>query len=214
MDKNAIPKWNMKVSTYTLLSEHVYLYYRNSPQACRKGEKQSLKDMIEIMQPDHNNFNEASMDSFDRFQSVQNTFRMENGKLVLQRHPFTEDWVPARKREKAAEILSGKFVTYCAFAGKTVVGVILLLPEMNNRRLIIDSFHVSREFRRRGIGRKLFEAAADYAGRRGAEALYASCCSAEETIRFYMAMGFKPSEHPIPSCVEEEPFDIQMECRL
>ena len=46
------------------------------------------------------------------------------------------------------------------------------------------------------------------------EGHYASCCSAEETIDFYKAMGFRLSEHPIPSCVEDEPFDIQMECRL
>lgn len=174
----------------------------------------SMKDMIEIRQPDTGNFNETSMDSFDRFQTVQNTYRLENGKLILQHHPFTETWSPERKREKAAEILSGEFVPYCAFAGDKAVGEILLLPEMDNERVIIDSFHVSREFRRQGIGRMLFKAAADYARSRGAKALYASCCSAEETIRFYMAMGFKPSDDPIPSCVEKEPFDIQMECSL
>lgn len=173
-----------------------------------------MKDRIEILQPDRRNFNEASMDAFDRFQRVENTFRMEEGRLVLKRQPFTEDWTIARKREKAAEIRSGRYTAYCAFAGDTVVGAILLLPEMDNGRMIIDSFHVSRSFRRRGIGRRLFEAAADHARRCGAEALYASCCSAEETIRFYLAMGFRPSEHPIQTCVEEEPFDIQMECRL
>ena len=77
-----------------------------------------------------------------------------------------------------------------------------------------DRFHVSREFRRRGIGRRLVETVADYARSRGASALYASCCSAEETIDFYKAMGFILSEHPISSCVEEEPFDIQMERKL
>lgn len=168
-------------------------------------------EIIEIKQADRNNFNEASLDSFDRYQEVQNTFRMEDGKLVLQRNPFTEDWTTERKREKAAEILSGKYVPFCAFSGDTVVGEILLLPEMDHGRVIIDSFHVSREARRRGIGRRLFETAADYAVSRGAEALYASCCSSEETIRFYTAMGFRPSEHPIQACVEAEPFDIQME---
>ena len=88
------------------------------------------------------------------------------------------------------------------------------VPELHENRLIIDSFHVSRAFRRCGIGRRLVETAADYARGRGARALYASCCSAKETIAFYRAMGFGLSEHPIPSCVEEEPFDIQMECRL
>ena len=170
--------------------------------------------MIEIKQADRNNFTESSMDSFDRYQEVQNVFRMENGKLVLKKQPFTETWSPEQRRKKAEEILSGRYITFCAFDGDAVVGEIMLIPELNENRLIIDSFHVSYEFRRCGIGRRLIETAADYARGRGASALYASCCSAEETIDFYKAMGFRLSEHPIPSCVEEEPFDIQMECSI
>ena len=172
------------------------------------------KNKIEIKQADRNNFCETSMDSFDRFQEVQNVWRMENGRFVLKFQPFTETWSPERRREKAAEVLSGEYITFCAFDGDTVVGEIMLIPELNENRLIIDSFHVSHAFRRCGIGRRLLETAADYARARGASALYASCCSAEETVAFYRAMGFRPSEHPIPSCVEEEPFDIQMERRL
>ena len=170
--------------------------------------------MIEIKQADRNNFCETSMDSFDRFQEVQNVWRTENGRLVLKFHPFTETWSPELRRKKAGEILSGRYITFCAFEGAAVVGEIMLIPELNEDRLIIDSFHVSRAFRRRGIGRRLVETAADYAIGRGASTLYASCCSAVETIGFYKAMGFRLSEHPIPSCAEDEPFDIQMECSL
>ena len=172
------------------------------------------ENMIEIKQADRNNFCETSMDSFDRFQEVQNVWRIENGRLVLKFQPFTETWSPEQRRKKAGEILSGRFITFCAFEGDAVVGEIMLIPELNENRLIIDSFHVSRGFRRCGIGRRLIETAADYARSRGACALYASCCSAEETIDFYKAMGFRPSEHPILFFVEDEPFDIQMECRL
>ena len=172
------------------------------------------ENMIEIKQADRNNFCESSMDSFDRFQEVQNVWRLENGRLVLKFQPFTETWSPERRRKKAGEILSGKFITFCAFEKDAVVGEIMLNPELNENRLIIDSFHVSRAYRRHGSGRRLVETAADYARGRGASALYASCCSAEETIAFYRAMGFRPSEHPIPSRVEDEPFDIQMECEL
>ena len=172
------------------------------------------ENMVEIKQAGRNNFYETSMDSFDRFQEVQNVWRTENGRLVLIFQPFTETWSPERRRKKAGEILSGRYITFCAFEGDAVVGEIMLIPELNENRLIIDSFHVSREFRRCGIGRRLVETVADYARGRGASALYASCCSAEETIAFYKAMGFRPSEHPILFFVEDEPFDIQMECRL
>jgi len=170
--------------------------------------------MIEIKRADRNNFRETSMDSFDRFQDVKKVWRTENGGFILKYQPFTETWSPKQRRKKAGEILSGRYITFCAFDGDRVVGEIMLVPELNENRLIIDSFHVSREFRRQGIGRQLVETAADYARGRGASALYASCCSAEETIAFYKAMGFRPSDRPIPSCVEDEPFDIQMECKL
>ena len=172
------------------------------------------ENMIEIKRANRNNFCETSMDAFDRSQEVQNVWRMKNGRLVLKFRPFTETWSPEQRRKKAGEILSGRFITFCAFEGDAVVGEIMLIPELNEGRLIIDSFHVSRPFRRCGIGRRLVETAAEYARGRGALALYASCCSAEETIDFYRAMGFQLSEHPIPSRVEDEPFDIQMELRL
>lgn len=173
-----------------------------------------MESNIEIKQVDRSNFTERSMDSFDRYQEIRYVFRVENSKLALKKQPFTETWSAERRREKAAEILSGKHITFCAFDSDSVVGEIMLNPEQNENRLIIDSFHVSREYRRHGIGRRLIETARGYAESHGAEALYASCCSAEETIRFYTAMGFKLSEHPIPSRVEDEPYDIQMECRI
>ncbi len=92
------------------------------------------------------------------------------------------------------------------------MGKIMLLPQLNEGRLVIDSFHVSADRRRQGIGRALFEAAKKETLKRGTRALYASCRSAEETISFYLAMGFRLSPDPIPACTEEEPFDLQMEC--
>lgn len=160
------------------------------------------------------NFNRESLNDFDRFQVVNNIYKLVDGRLVLAFHPFTETWSPERKHEKADEILSGEYITYCAFDDERVVGEIMIVPELNQNRLIIDSFHVSGDFRRQGVGRALFQTVAEKAREMGAEALYMSACSAEETIRFYLAMGCKPSENPIPEYAEAEPFDIQMECKL
>ena len=110
--------------------------------------------------------------------------------------------------------MSGRYIAYGAFEDGAVVGLIMLRPGLNMGRMMIDSFHVSTEHRRRGIGRALFEAVRKEAAGRGANALYASACSAQETVDFYMAMGFAVSKAPIPSCVAEEPWDIQMECEF
>lgn len=170
--------------------------------------------MIRIELASRNNFSIEALDSFDRFQKVVNVFRMDGGKLVLVYNPFSEDWTYERKREKAEEILSGEYITFCAYDSERVVGEIMLVPVLNRGRMIVDSFHVSRDCRRLGIGRMLFEAASNEAVKHGAEALYISACSAEETINFYLAMGCYPSKAPIEEYAEEEPFDIQMEYKL
>ena len=169
---------------------------------------------MEIKLVDSNNFTRDSLKGFQRYQEVKNVYRLQNGNLTLVYNPFTEDWDAARLIEKAEEILSGRYVTYCAYEGNRVVGEIMLNPRLNKGRLIIDSFHVSGDYRRRGIGRALFEAARQEALKRGAHALYASCCSSEETINFYSAMGFRFSPDPIPSFAAAEPYDLQMECKI
>ena len=174
----------------------------------RKGEP------VEIQLATKDNFARDSLRDFRRHQVVTRVFRLQEGRMTLADAPFTDDWDAARRVEKAEEILSGRFVTYCAFDGDRVVGEIMLIPRPDKGRLIIDSFHVSEDYRRRGIGSALLEAARREAQKRGARALYASCCPAEETIRFYTAMGFCPSPDPISSCVEDEPYDLQMECEI
>lgn len=170
--------------------------------------------MITIQKADKNNFHPDSMDAFSRWQMVTNVYRLHDGQLCLEHQPFTEDWSAERKREKAAEILNGAYITICAFELDRVLGAIMLIPQLNDGRMIVHSFHVSADQRRRGLGRMLFDAARDEARSRGAAALYISACSSQETIDFYLAMGCCLSMHPIPEMVDDEPWDIQLEYHL
>ena len=81
---------------------------------------------------------------------------------------------------------------------------------LNGGRMIVESLHVSREFRHRGLGRALFERALGEARARGASCLYISACSSRETIAFYRAMGCVLADQVIPELAEEEPFDLQL----
>lgn len=170
--------------------------------------------MLTIQKADQSNFQPDSLDDFSRFQTVTNVYRLQGGQLVLVHQPFTEDWSPERKREKAAEVLSGSFITFCAFEHRRVLGCIMLVPELNKGRMIVHSFHVSADQRRRGLGRRLFEAAKAEARNHQASALYISACSSEETIRFYLSIGCHLSPNPILAMVEDEPWDIQLEYDL
>lgn len=170
--------------------------------------------MTEIKKTDKTNFGLYSLDDFIRFQNVTFVYRLNSGGFIKQYAPFTEDWTPVRRREKAAEICGGRFITYCAFDNDRVIGEIMLIPELNAGRMIVDSFHVSGDYRRRGIGRLLFNAAKCEATKRHAVSLYISACSSVETIDFYMAMGCRLSGSPIEFYVKDEPCDIQLECEL
>lgn len=169
---------------------------------------------MEIVLLDRHNFSRESLETFSREQVVKNVYRWSGGTLQLVFHPFTETWPPERKDEKAREILAGDHITYGALENGRVVGILMLVPELDGRRMIIDSFHVSADKRRQDIGRALLAAAREKAALCGAEALYVSACSAQETVDFYRAMGFAVSGRPIRSYAEEEPWDIQMECAL
>ena len=105
-----------------------------------------------------------------------------------------------------------------AIAEQQVIGYVLLngVAGSTHQLLKLDSFHVSEPYRRRGIGRHLFDLACGEARRRGYRGLYISACSARETQAAYRAYGCVPApmEEIDPASAAEEPCDIQMICLL
>ena len=75
-------------------------------------------------------------------------------------------------------------------------------------------FQVSEEYRRQGVGRKLFSMACEEARRLGADKLYISAHSSKESQAAYRALGCSFAEEINEEVAAEEPFDIQMEYRL
>lgn len=134
--------------------------------------------------------------------------------------PFTDDWT-----EKDYETLvsclkntvnTGGFVI-AAFYRNALKGFASVESSLfggENRYLDLTSIHVSEDMRGRGIGRKLFMAAAKWAGQKGARKLYISSHSAVETQAFYQAMGCVEAQEYNREHVEREPYDCQLEYRL
>ena len=156
----------------------------------------------------------TALDSFVRTQPVTQVYRKADGEYGLVACPFTDDWSPERKREKAAELTGGDLIAYGAFDNGKLIGFIGLQKNLLGRRMIVDTLHVSAPYRGHGLGKKLFLRGIAEAKKRGAEELYISACSSKETISFYQAMGAVVTDRPIPQMVEEEPFDIQMVRKL
>ena len=152
----------------------------------------------------------TALDPFIRTQRVTQVYRKIDGEYRLTACPFTDDWSAERKRKKAAQLTRGDLIAYGAFANGELIGFLGLQKELHNRRMIVDTLHVSAPFRGYGIGTQLFLCGISEAKKRGAEELYISACSSKETVAFYRAMGAEITDRPIPEMAAEEPFDIQM----
>ena len=168
--------------------------------------------MIKIELLSEANFNLESLDSYNRKQDVNKVYRKIDGEYKLIEHRYTEDWDLNKKRSVAKQISSDEYITYLAIENDEVVGFIGLKKELIESYMILDMMQVSAACRGQGIGRKLFDSGKEEARKAGAEALYISACSSEETIAFYKAMGAELADCPIKEIAEEEPYDLQMIC--
>lgn len=168
--------------------------------------------MIQIELLSETNFCMESLDSYNRKQEVNRVYRRTGGDYTLVECKYTEEWDLDKKRSVAKQISRDAYISYIALENDKVVGFIGLLRQLNGPYMILDMMQVSSECRGQGIGRRLFEAGKDEARKNGAEALYISACSSEETIAFYRAMGSDLASNPIKEIAEEEPFDLQLIC--
>ncbi|SDL84826.1 Acetyltransferase (GNAT) domain-containing protein [Paenibacillus jilunlii] len=158
------------------------------------------------------------LDSFNRFQRVTRVWRTVEGERQLVDAPFIDNWDAATKNEIIAEDFhrclhyGGKVI--CAVHNGQIAAFAALLRELfGSSRQYADlmQLHVSTDFRHAGLGRSLFMMAAQQAEAWGAQKLYISAHSAEETQAFYRAMGCVDAVEINAHHVALEPFDIQME---
>lgn len=158
--------------------------------------------------------------SFDRRQQVTLCRRRIGVTWRMVSCPFVDDWTEEQYLQQIRDLqttirgggavfgafLDGVLKGFAAVAGKP------LGPGDVYRDLL--SLHVSADCRGRGMGRMLFEQAAQWAREDGAEKLYISAHSAQETQAFYAAMGCVDTQWPSPEHVALEPFDCQLEYSL
>lgn len=157
---------------------------------------------------------------FIRRQVVVKCWRREGERWVIKEDPFVDDW----SEEDYGKLISclkntvrtGGFV-YAAFCGGALKGFVSVEAGLfggEQGYLDLSSIHVSEDMRGRGIGKTLFLAAKEWAGKQGAKKLYISAHSAVESQAFYRAMGCVEAQVYHSGHVEEEPYDCQLECSL
>lgn len=157
--------------------------------------------------------------TIDRREVIENIYRLEAGELRLESHNFDVPGWPPDKALTTTPLLNESFDRgakfFGAFDAGALVGVAVVDTLWRGPRrdlLQLELLHVSRDYRARGVGSRLFEQARDFARARGARGLYISATPTENTIRFYQRRGSMLLETPDPELYALEPEDIHLEC--
>lgn len=153
----------------------------------------------------------------DRSESIDYIYEMKDGDL-LERPAFHEcptwDTEVLREIEErfTYEILNGG-TGVGAFDGEMLVGFGVLAHQfrgVNQDQLQVDLMYVSRNYRRRGIGKEVLNRLSVVAKSRGAKQLYISSTETRSAVFFYKSMGSKITNEVDVELFQKEPYDIHM----
>lgn len=163
------------------------------------------------------NFSVTSLDGFERRQSVERCWRKVNGEYALLPVKYIEDWTVEEKRALARRMLDGVLqggVLFGAEADGRIIGFAYVdraLFGSGKQYCDLAEFYVSAPFRNMGIGKRLFMLACGAAAEFGAQKLYISAHSAEDSIAAYKKLGCVFATEINVRFAEKEPCDLQLE---
>jgi len=157
----------------------------------------------------------------DRSEVIERMASVVDGALVWRRERHgLRGWPPGELERNRLNLL-GCFDhggdLWGAFDGEALVGAAALECRPIGRardRLQLPFLHVGAGHRGRGLGRTLFERAAERARTLGARRLYVSATPSENTLRFYLGRGCRLAEEPDPDLLALEPEDVHLELVL
>jgi GNAT superfamily N-acetyltransferase len=97
-----------------------------------------------------------------------------------------------------------------AFDAETLAGVAIYAPQLAPGMAQLAVLHVSRSYRRKGVGSLLTREVARLARADGARRLYVSATPTGAPVEFYQSHGFLPTDAPNQALFALEPDDIHM----
>jgi predicted N-acetyltransferase YhbS len=156
--------------------------------------------------------------SIDRAERIERVYVWRSGRMLLvpQRHDV-KGW-PSGEPEKYGPILLDCFdhggTFYGAFEAGTLVGAAALEGRFIGRRgdrLQLKFLHVARSHRGTGLGGRLFAKLVEVARQLGARQLYISATTSENTVRFYLNRGCRPTDEIDAALFAIEPEDLHLE---
>ena len=172
-----------------------------------------MSDEIHYQRLNADNFTNHSLDDFVRRQTVTECWRKINNDWKLVPNVYQENWSQVQCREIAEDVVHYINLDQTGF-GAFDGDVSHRIFGVKARYVQLVCLQITEEYRRRGIGRKLFSLACDEARQLGADKLYISAHSSKESQAAYRALGCTLAEEVNEELAAAEPFDVQMEYRL
>lgn len=157
----------------------------------------------------------------DRREITENVYYLREGTLVLEAEYYDMSGWPPGEPELYTPILYDCFdrggTFYSAFEGSKMVGAVVLESKFigqDRDQLQLKFLHVSNGYRKKGLGRTLFEKAVERARELGARRLYISATPSENTVNFYLHLGCEVTREVDQKLFDLEPEDIHLEYEI
>jgi GNAT superfamily N-acetyltransferase len=157
----------------------------------------------------------------DRSETIDLIYQCKNGFLeeIMAGHECS-NWVEDDYMEIISRYeheLKNGGTAFGAYKGDKLVGFGVLANKFRGKeynQLQIDLMYVTREYRRQGIGSRIFNALSKAAIEKGAELLYISSTETESAVKFYSSHDSRITSEVDEELFEKEPNDIHMIKRL
>ena len=156
----------------------------------------------------------------DRSERITQQYVAEDGRLTLIDVDIdASPWggpreAPVQRYIDQWRPLLDRGVMLGAFDDDHLAGFAIYTPPGARDFAQFSVLHVSRLYRRTGIGRLLADEVLALARGNGATRLYVSATPTRGTVDFYMSCGFEPLATPDPELFALEPDDIHLDMRL
>lgn len=157
--------------------------------------------------------------TIDRSEVIDHIYYYDQGTLVLKPEHYNLDGWPPGETEATTPMLIDCFARggwfYGLFDDERLIGAAILDSQWLGRernRLQLKFLHVSKSYRKQGLGRRLFALAQAEARERGAQRLYISAAPSKNTVDFYQRLGCVLTREVEPDLFALEPKDIHLEC--
>ena len=159
--------------------------------------------------------------TIDRSEVIHHVYYCESGTLVLKPEYYEVDGWPPGKAETHTPLLIDCFAGggwfYGLFDDAKLIGAAILDGRFIGRKqdqLQLTFLHVSKAYRKQGLGKRLLTLAKTEARERGAKRLYISATPSENTVDFYRRLGCVVTQEVDAKLFALEPKDIHLECEV